>query len=955
MIDIPGVLGTQESAPASSLSRAGGNDPGGSQFTWAADRAASPLARALARWRRRAAHRLVHKADRARDQGDCARAASLYRRALALAPGRSDIRVQLAHMLKELTRFGEAEAAYRQALTQSPEDGDIHLQLGHLLKLLGRTGDATAAYFAAHRLLHSSEVAAVELRALGALPPAIDPGRAGIVAAEEHIAEGNRLRDAGRCAEAAAAYGCALGLMPTRTDICIQYGNMLKDSGRLADAEQAYRTALAQAPENAESHLQLGHLFKLQGRRAEALAAYRRATEMQPSLQAAWAELFYAGCPQAQQQYFEMQAARGSIETLTAMTEEVARLQNAVARLAATLPDICAQMALPIAAYDRFRRVYDVPAPPPAAIERRFGIVMAVGGAKLATLYAQIATLTAQTYRNWRLCVVGSDADHRRMVERAAASDPRIRWMEAAADEPPAAAERRVARDFVVDWLILPASGAQLDRQALAWCAASIGLGTAAAFVTDEEAVVAVADGPQRSSPQLRQVVDYDTLLEANPFGETVIVERAAYAEVADALIAGSFSAARSSLLLSLASRGTVGHIPLPLVRVDPTDADGERQRTGAAERAAAHELAVRAHLAGEGAGGRTAIGPIEDTAMPLPIVWQPNRPQQIVQVIIPTRDNGGDLRDFVASLRRHAAVPGALRVLIVANGSCQPETARILAELNVESWIEIAHIDEPFNWSRLNNRAVALTEAALLVFANDDMLMLSDGWDRQLRGLLERPEIGAVGARLVYPDDSLQHAGILLGWPDIDVHDGRHEPTSSPGPGRRWHVSRAVSAVTGAFVAMRREAFEASGGFDEAGLPVAYGDIDLALKLRARGLKILWTPSLTLRHFESKSRGLDHLDREKRVRNAAERQVLEERWGTALEADPSVNPAWHAATLPFRLISAPPQARLWRHIRTCAAADPWLPEYGPQRGGTPIGEAGGPQPLDLYPLEFGR
>ena len=138
---------------------------------------------------------------------------------------------------------------------------------------------------------------------------------------------------------------------------------------------------------------------------------------------------------------------------------------------------------------------------------------------------------------------------------------------------------------------------------------------------------------------------------------------------------------------------------------------------------------------------------------------------------------------------------------------------------------------------------------------------------------------------------------------------------------------SQGASAVTGAFLAVRREVFEVSGGFDEIGLPVAYGDIDFALKLRARGRKILWTPSITLRHHESKTRGLDHLDVEKRARNAAERKVMEQRWGVALAADPSVNPAWHNATLPFRLIAAPPQSRLWRHIRVCASANPWVPE----------------------------
>ncbi|MBV8492113.1 MAG: glycosyltransferase, partial [Alphaproteobacteria bacterium] len=234
----------------------------------------------------------------------------------------------------------------------------------------------------------------------------------------------------------------------------------------------------------------------------------------------------------------------------------------------------------------------------------------------------------------------------------------------------------------------------------------------------------------------------------------------------------------------------------------------------------------------------------------------------------------------------------------------------------------------------RLNNRGVEVSDQSLVVFANDDMLMLSDGWDRRLRGLLSRPEVGAVGARLLYPDDTVQHAGILFDWQGSTIHDGLYEPKTHTGPCGRWHLNRAVSAVTGAFLAIRRDTFAAVGGFDEMGLPIAYSDFDLCLKLRARGLKVLWTPQITLRHFESKSRGLDHLDPEKHARHRAERAQLRARWGAVLDREPSVNPLWHQATLPFRLLAMPSEARLWRHIRLCAASNPWLPDAGDEKKG---------------------
>jgi GT2 family glycosyltransferase len=114
------------------------------------------------------------------------------------------------------------------------------------------------------------------------------------------------------------------------------------------------------------------------------------------------------------------------------------------------------------------------------------------------------------------------------------------------------------------------------------------------------------------------------------------------------------------------------------------------------------------------------------------------------------------------------------------------------------------------------------------------------------------------------------------------------------------------------------------TAGSTEINLPVAYSDVDYALKLRRAGLKILWTPQLTLHHFESKTRGLDHLDPEKTARNRVERAVIERRWGAALETEPGLNPLWHMATLPFRLLAPPSQARLWTHIERRAAKNPW-------------------------------
>jgi len=177
------------------------------------------------------------------------------------------------------------------------------------------------------------------------------------------------------------------------------------------------------------------------------------------------------------------------------------------------------------------------------------------------------------------------------------------------------------------------------------------------------------------------------------------------------------------------------------------------------------------------------------------------------------------------------------------------------------------------------------------------------------------RPNVGAVGAKLVLPDGLLQHAGIVLGVGDPEPIAAHLLGGSAPPSGvYASHLvsARNVSAVTAACLAIRRSVWDEVGGMDADDLPVAYNDVDLCLKLRARGYDIVWTPFATLEHAESATRGSDLDDPARQARLAAEARVMRARWGEMLEADPFYGPMFDHGRADYRLADPPLRTPPW-------------------------------------------
>ncbi len=268
--------------------------------------------------------------------------------------------------------------------------------------------------------------------------------------------------------------------------------------------------------------------------------------------------------------------------------------------------------------------------------------------------------------------------------------------------------------------------------------------------------------------------------------------------------------------------------------------------------------------------------------------------PAPKVSIIIPTRNSADLLRLCVGSILAKTTYPD-FEILVVNNRSDDPATLAYLEELR-QLGHRVVEFDAPFNYSALNNLAVRAAGGSVLAFLNNDLEVITGEWLDEMVSQALRPGIGAVGAMLYYPDDTVQHAGVVLGLTGPAGRDGvaghafKDAKRGSEGQRNRLRLAQNYSAVTAACLVIRRATFEQVGGFNEPDLPVAFNDIDLCLRVQAAGFRNLWTPFAELYHHESASRGAEDTP-EKLERFAREAAYMRRVWGALLDRDPAYNP----------------------------------------------------------------
>jgi GT2 family glycosyltransferase len=521
-------------------------------------------------------------------------------------------------------------------------------------------------------------------------------------------------------------------------------------------------------------------------------------------------------------------------------------------------------------------------------------------------LREMIASVTAQLYPYWELCIADDASPNPRVTKvlaEAAASDSRIRFTVRSTNGHISEASNSALELASGEYIALLDHDDILPEHALAMVARYINIHPhGRMFYSDEDKLT--LEGA-RTAPYFKPDWNPQLVLSQNLFSHLGIYETA-LARQAGGFRKGLEGSQDHDLMLrclEIAGDDRVIHIPHILYhwRIMP----GSTAQSGS-EKPYAHIARVRAieeHLSRSGIKA-TVEQPFGD-AGPVRVRYALPNPVPRVSIIIPTRDGLDLLRQCIDSVKLKTTYPN-YEIIVVDNGSIKSETLDYLSRIATQPNVRVLRDDSPFNFSALNNRAAARGTGDYVCLLNNDIEVITPDWLDEMVSLAAQPGTGAVGARLWYPNDTLQHGGVLLGLGGVAGH--MHQML------RRWQlgyfgravVTQNLSAITAACLVVRKSIYEQVGGLNEE-LAVAFNDVDFCLRVLEAGYRNIWTPHAELYHHESASRGSD-MDPDKYQRFVGEVRWMEARWPDLIANDPAYNRNLSLKTdiAPFALAEPP-------------------------------------------------
>ena len=476
-------------------------------------------------------------------------------------------------------------------------------------------------------------------------------------------------------------------------------------------------------------------------------------------------------------------------------------------------------------------------------------------------LRQMIESLIVQTYSNWELCIVNASPDNEEMQKVLAeysAGDSRVRFCNLKENLGIAENTNRAFAMTKGEFVGLLDHDDLLAPNALYEIVKILqDHPQADALYTDEDKVTTELD--EHFQPHLKPDFNLD-LLRSNNYICHFFVVRKSIVEKAGGF-RKEFDGAQDYdfIFRCTENAGEVLHVPEILYHWrthKASTADNPASKMYAFE---AGKRAIEAHL--ERTGTKGEVSHTQDLGFYR--VKYPVQGKPLVSVIIPNKDEKETLQTCLEMLEKNTGYQN-FEIIIVENNSTTDEIFRYYKELSGNRKIHLLRWGKEFNYSAINNFAVAHAKGEYLLFLNNDVKSINPDWLEEMLGVCQRPEVGGVGAKLIYPDNTIQHAGCVIGMGGIAGHMFVDMPADRTGYLHKASLLQDMSAVTAACLLMKKEVFEQAGGFTEE-LAVAFNDVDLCLKVRKNGYLIVYDPYAKLYHMESKTRGAE--DSKEKVR----------------------------------------------------------------------------------------
>ena len=517
-------------------------------------------------------------------------------------------------------------------------------------------------------------------------------------------------------------------------------------------------------------------------------------------------------------------------------------------------------------------------------------VVMPTYNAKLQWLCDAIESVRGQLYPHWELCIADDaspDPAIRPLLEGFAAHDSRIKVIFRERNGHISAASNSALECAEGDWVALLDHDDLLPEHAL-YCVADaiIAHPDAGVIYSDEDKV---DEQGRRFAPHFKGDWNPDLFFSQNYVSHLGVYRRSILAKIDGFRTSVEGSQDQDLLLRCLPhlKDDQIVHIPRVLyhwraMAGSTASSTGEKRYT-----TEAGIKALRDHFASRSREVEVEAGFVPNTyrvRYPVP------QPEPLVSFLVPTRDHRILVETCVRSILEKSTYRN-FEILILDNGSVEPDALEFFQKIQEEDHrVRVLRYDHPFNYSAINNFGVRHAKGSIIGLVNNDIEVISPEWLEEMVSHVVRPEIGCVGAKLYYSNDTVQHGGVILGLGDVAGHAHKSYPRHSHGYFSRLLLVQALSAITAACLLVRREVFEHVNGLDEVNLKVAFNDVDFCLKVREASYRNLWTPYAELYHHESISRGAENTP-EKLARFHQEVRFMINKWGEKLRQDPYYNP----------------------------------------------------------------